>query len=107
MVDGAPDAHLAFAPDGIELDPGRGDVDGAEGVEVEALGAAATVGDEIDLHEARARIVPVGEGADGDLVLEEGAGAGGGGPAERALGAGGRQQPGEGVSRAPPGGRSG
>jgi len=34
------------------------------------------VGDEIDLQEAGAGVIPFGEGADGDLVLEPGAGAG-------------------------------
>jgi hypothetical protein len=53
------------------------------------------VGDEIDFAEAGARIVPLGEGADGDLVLEHAAGARDRGPAPRILGARGPQQAGE------------
>jgi hypothetical protein len=50
-VDGAADAGLAFAPDGLQLHPGGGDVHRAEGAEIEALGARPTVGDEIDFQE--------------------------------------------------------
>ena len=78
------DALLALAPDGLQLDPRGGDIDGAEGAEVEALGARAAVGDQIDLQEARLGIVPLGEGANGDLVLEPSPGPRGGGAAPRA-----------------------
>ena len=44
-------------------------------------GGAATMGDQIDLEEAGASVVPLGEGANGDLLLEPGAGPRGGGPA--------------------------
>jgi hypothetical protein len=73
VMDGAAHAALAFAPDGIELDPAGADVDRAEGVQGEPLGARPAVGDEIDLEEAEPGIIPVGEGAEGDLVLEPGA----------------------------------
>src|SRR5215510_14082316 len=46
-MNAAADALLAFAPDRFELDPGRGDIDGTEGGEIEALGARGTVGNEI------------------------------------------------------------
>src|SRR5262245_11397576 len=82
-MNAAADALLAFAPDRFELDPGRGDIDGTEGGEIEALGARGTVGNEIDLEEARPGIVRLGEGANGDLWLEPGAGLSDGGPAER------------------------
>ena len=49
-MDGPPDALLALAPDGLQLDPRGGDVHRAEGAQVEALGLRATVGDEIDLE---------------------------------------------------------
>jgi hypothetical protein len=80
VVDGAANAHLALAPDGLQLDPGGGDVHRAEGAEEEALGARATVGDKIDLEEAEAGIGPLGEGPDRDLVLEDGPGPGESGP---------------------------
>ena len=95
-MDGPADALLALAPDGLQLDPARGDIDGAEGAEVEALGAAAAVGDQIDLEEPGPGIVPLGEGANGDLVLEPRPGPRDGRPAPRVLRAGRRQQPGEG-----------
>lgn len=50
--------------------------------------------DEIDLEEAGAGVVPLGEGADGDLVTQPGADAGAAEPARRARGArGGEQAP--------------
>src|SRR5439155_6886945 len=61
---------VAFAPQRLQLDPARGHVDRAQGMQVEAFRAAAAVGDQIDLIEAGPRIVPVGERADGDLLLE-------------------------------------
>jgi hypothetical protein len=48
----------------------------AQSVQTEALGAGAAVGDQIHLQEARLGVVPVGEGADGDLVAQQVAGAG-------------------------------
>jgi hypothetical protein len=51
-MDGAPDALLVLAPDCLELDPGRGDVDGAERTEIEAPRAVAAVRDQIDFQEA-------------------------------------------------------
>jgi hypothetical protein len=54
------------------------------------------MGDEIHLAESGARVGPLREGTDRDLVLEPGAGLGRGEPARRALRAGGRQQPREG-----------
>src|SRR5437899_250115 len=92
VMDGAADALLALPPDRFELHPRRGDVHGAEGAEVEALCRAATVGHQIDLAEPRTRIVPLGEGANGDLLPEPGAGARGRDTPGRVLGAGGRQQ---------------
>jgi len=64
---------VALAPDGLELDPGGGDIDGAEGAKVEVLGAAPTVSNEIDFEKPGAGVVPLCEGADGDLVAEPGA----------------------------------
>src|SRR5262249_59630474 len=90
-INGPADPFLAFAPDGLQLDPARGDVDGAERAEEEAFGAAATVTDQIDLEEARPRIVPLGEGADGDVMLEPGAGPRDGGAADGTLRPGERQ----------------
>src|SRR5262245_21963958 len=69
-MNGAAHAVLALAPDGLQLDPAGGDINGAESTEVEALGAAAAVGDQVDLEETGASIVPLGEGTNGNLVLE-------------------------------------
>src|SRR5207245_8611703 len=62
LVDAAAHARLTFAPQGLQLDPTGGDIDGAEGEEEEAAGGAATMGDQIDLEEAGASVVPLGEG---------------------------------------------
>src|SRR2546428_3540278 len=86
---------VPLVPDGLELDPGGGNVHGAEGAEVEALRTAAAVGDEIDLEEPRAGVVPLREGADGDLVAEPGPDPRGGGPAWGPGGARGGEQPAE------------
>ena len=75
-MNGPADPLLMLAPDGVELGPGRHDVDRAEGVEIEARGGRAAVRDEVALEEPGAGVIPVGEGADGDLMLEPGAGAG-------------------------------
>src|SRR6266851_5238532 len=72
---------VPLAPDRLELDPGGGDVHGAERTEVKALRTAAAVGDEIDLEEPGPGVVPLGEGADGDLVAKPGPHPRGGGPA--------------------------
>src|SRR5439155_24041654 len=50
--------------------PSGGDVHGAERAEVEALRATAAMGDEIDVEEPGAGVVPLGERPDGDLVAE-------------------------------------
>src|SRR4030095_11318178 len=64
--------------------------------EEEAPGGAAAMGDQIDLEEAGARVVPLGEGANRDLLLEPGARRRGRGPAQGVAGARGRQQAREG-----------
>ena len=76
VVDGGADSFLALAPDDLEVDPRGRDIDGAERVEVEALGRGAAVGDQVQFEEAGLGVGPLGKGADGDLVLEPGAGAG-------------------------------
>src|SRR5437763_10187058 len=95
-MDGTANAVLALAPDGFELHPRRGDVDGAERAEVEAFGAAPTVSHQIHFAEPGARVVPLGEGADRDLVPEPAARVRDGRPPVAVPGAGGRPQPREG-----------
>src|SRR6266851_6552141 len=87
---------VPLAPDGLELDPGGGDVDGAEGAEVEALRAGPAMRDEIDFEKSGPRVVPLREGADGDLVAEPGPDPRGGGPAQGPGGPRGGEQPAEG-----------
>ena len=86
------DPIVAFPPQGLQLDPAGHHVHRAQRVEVEALAAAAAVSDQIDLAEARARVIPVGEGPDGNLLLEPGAGVRRGGAPPGVLGAGGSEQ---------------
>src|SRR5713226_7523947 len=87
---------VPLAPDGLELDPGGGDVARAERAEIEVLGAAAAVSHEVDFEKPGAGVVPLGEGAEGNLVPEPGAHVGGRGPAPRPRGARGGEQPAEG-----------
>src|SRR5262249_42688887 len=94
-VDGAADPILALAPDGLQFDRRGGDVHRAQGAEKEALGARATVRDEIDFQEAGAGIGPLREGPDRDLLLEQGPGPGEGGAPPRVAGAGRPQEPGQ------------
>ncbi len=78
MVDRGADPVVALAPEGLALGPAGGDVDGHEGRQVEARGGLATVGHEIGLEGPRLDVLPVAEGAEGDLRGERGmAGAGG------------------------------
>ena len=92
VMNRAAHALLALAPHRLELGPTGDDVDGAQGTEVEAEGAGPAVGDEIAFEEAGARIVPVGKGADGDLVFEPRARTRDSAPARRPRGAGGREE---------------
>jgi len=96
LVHGGRDAVVAFAPERLQLDPAGRDVHRTEREQIEALRTAAAVGDEIDLAKAGAGIVPVGEGANGDLLFEPRAGLRGGGAAPRRAGARRREQAGEG-----------
>src|SRR4030095_6690606 len=84
-MDGAPHALLVLAPDRLELDPGRRDVPGAKRTEIEAPRAVAAVRDQIDVQEARSRVIPVGEGAHRDLVAPQMTRPRERGPAQRKL----------------------
>src|SRR5712692_9762961 len=84
---------VPLAPDRLEFDPGGGDVDGAEGAQGEALRSGPAMRDEIDFEKAGPRVVPLREGADGDLVAEPGPDPRGGGPARGPGGARGGEQP--------------
>src|SRR3984893_15528458 len=92
-----PPAHplVPLAPDRLKLDPGGGDVDGAEGAEVEALGTGPAMSDEIDFEKSGPRVVPLREGADGDRVAEPGPDPRGGGPARGSGGPRGGEEPAE------------
>src|SRR5512144_1467473 len=93
---GPADALVALTPDRVEFDPGGGDVDGAEGAEVEALRTTAAVGDEIDFEKAGPGVVPLGKRAEGNLMAEPGPQASRGGATRRPGGPGGSEQPPEG-----------
>src|SRR5712692_1195211 len=87
---------VPLAPDRLEFDPGGGDVDGAEGAQGEALRSGPAMRDEIDFEKAGPRVVPLREGADGDLVAEPGPDPRGGGPARGPGGPRGGEEPAEG-----------
>src|SRR5256885_10684560 len=62
---------LRLVTHGAVLGPPQGDVgDGQGGAEV-AGGVAALVPDQVDLHEPRYRIIPLGPGPDRDRILEQ------------------------------------
>jgi hypothetical protein len=86
---------VPLAPDRLKLDPGGGDVDGAEGAEGEALGTGPAMSAEIDFEKSGPRVVPLREGADGDLVAEPGPDPRGGGPARGSGGPRGGEEPAE------------
>jgi len=67
------DADLAAPKHGARLDPGGVNVGDVEGVRELAIGAAAGMGDEIDLGKARDRDRPVIR-LEGNVVLEQRAG---------------------------------
>jgi len=68
LVHGGRDAGVAFAPERLQLDPAGRDVHRPEREQIEALRTAAAVGDEIDLAEAGAGIVPVGTTRRGSAI---------------------------------------
>src|SRR5262245_65574562 len=55
---------------GLQFDPARRDVDGAEGMQEEPAAILTAVGHQIDLEEAWPGVVPVGGRATRDLMLE-------------------------------------
>ena len=61
VVDGAAHPLLALAQDTAAGHPTCGNVHGAEGIEIEAFGAFATVGHQVYLQEARPALIPFGE----------------------------------------------
>src|SRR4051812_1028372 len=63
--------QLACVQHALETHPTGGHVHGAEREQELSSAAGATMGHEVDLEEARAAIVPVGEGADGHLALKQ------------------------------------
>jgi len=65
------DVPLAAEGDGAALGPAGGDIDQGEAVEEFTPGGFAAVSDQVDFGEARAVVVSIGEGADGDLVFEQ------------------------------------
>src|SRR5262249_54054298 len=70
LVQRGADAFVAVAPDRLQFDPARRDIDGAEGMQEEPATILTAVGHQIDLEEAWPRVIPVGERADRDLMLE-------------------------------------
>src|SRR5262245_57623949 len=92
LVHAAAPARLALAPQGLQFDPAGRDIDRTEREQEEVARGAATMSDQIDFEEAGARVVALGERANGDLLLEPGAGPRGRGPAQWVAGARRRQQ---------------
>ncbi len=72
---GGADRALGLPQNGAGLDPAGMDIGEIEGLEKFTVGPIAGMGDEIDLGEARRGDVPV-LSADGDVMLEQGAGLG-------------------------------
>jgi hypothetical protein len=58
----------------LALDPAGGHVGHGEGTEKRAFDGAATMGHQVGFHKSWGQVVPVLEGANGDLFLEQGPG---------------------------------
>jgi hypothetical protein len=71
------DAGFSFAPYGSLFGPGRGDIDGVDGIGEHASERIAAMGDGVSFEEAGAGFIPL-VGFYGDLVAQEGTGFGGG-----------------------------
>lgn len=62
---------LALMQQREALGPARGDVGQHQRREVTPLGVGATVGDQVRFQEARLNLIPLAEGANGDLAFEQ------------------------------------
>jgi len=65
------DAPLAAVDDGPGFKPGRGDVDDGQALDVLPVGRLAAVTDEVQFRKAGVPLIPLGKGADGDVLLEQ------------------------------------
>jgi hypothetical protein len=63
---------------GLAFRPTSGDVGQIQSEEELSVGRTAAMGDQVDFGETGALVIPIHEGADGDLVLKQAAGFGGG-----------------------------
>ena len=72
MLEGFEDPFGRFVPHGPVHRPAGGDVGHREGEAELAEAVAALVADQVDLHKARDRVVPLGPGADRDLGFQQG-----------------------------------
>ena len=70
-LDGGKHEMLRAMQDGHTLRPAGGDIGGGERIEKLPFDALATMRHQIDFHESRAGIIPVGIGADRDGFLEQ------------------------------------
>jgi hypothetical protein len=75
MADTSENAVSTLSPNGLELHPGRANVHCAQRGQIEARRRVAAMSDEIALEKSRSGVVPVGEGSNGDLALEQGSGS--------------------------------
>ncbi len=71
LLEGGEDGALAAVRDGAALAPPRGDIDRAQRVRELAGGGQAAVRDEVNFQEAGPDVIPLGEGADGNLAEEQ------------------------------------
>ena len=69
-VEGLDDRVLTPMQERQAFRPAGGDIGEDQRIEEGALGSLSAVSDEIGLDEARLRLIPAREGADGDLPLE-------------------------------------
>ena len=65
----SPALRLVLQP--VQMDPAGVDVGDGQRLAEVARGVAAVMGHQVDLEEPRLLLVPVGEGADRDLMLEQ------------------------------------
>lgn len=62
---------LSLVLDGPCFGPGCGDIRQVECLSIIPISNTAIVGDQIDFHKTRFGLIPVGKGADRDVMLQE------------------------------------
>src|SRR4030042_633544 len=66
-----PHATLSLSPDSPAFRPATGHINSRQSIEIEAFGTIAAMSYEVSFQKARASILPIGKGTDGDRTLKQ------------------------------------